>query len=667
MYNLTASFYDNADLDPASFLLSLPYTNTIDFYLTCSGQSAPYPACKLVPALTAGNYYSVRWEGQLWAPVGGNYTFALANVDDGVRLLIDGVEVVDGGWYYPDQNHHPSPQVKTLAQGQHTLVIDYEQRPPTIASAQVRWSGPGFANEVIPNLSNRTFSVTGLKIIPDDSGDKSWNDWVSFGTFTVTIVGTGILPPKAIAVGIDSLTTHRKTQVSIPLVNSQEIIHTYQAKIAVSSVVYNPKELSASVLINDASDIDYTVAKKTFDGLALSEKQRLGIAWYNGIDTGPGRIPQANRGFMQAAGFERIEVTIASAIPSKVGSEYGFVKNQGDVFFYFGHGRHDDNYVYTQPGGEKASFYPKEIGNHWSSVDTVMLFGCSVLEIGDYNNWWGDEPEGCPFYPPDGHTLSPGLAWIKAPGPEVWLGFQDIAPAIGENNGEEAILTWANRYAHGIDPIEAWREATENSSKYRAAVAVDKTAYYFWKEYCMWGQKPCRDAYGRFCIKHLATYEWMGKPLNQIGPLELTALVVPSAANVALHLYDASGRHLGPRADGTLETMIPNALYLSPKLADESITGAWRATIPGAELADGYRLEVRGTATGSFNLFLETPDCQASVLQHTTFISVPVTAGAVFRLLLQAADLYLTTGDNGTRVAPTAHWTSPLAASGCGQ
>jgi hypothetical protein len=95
MYNLTASFYDNVGLDPASFLLSLPYTGTIDFCLTCFGQNPPFPSCKLIPELSAGNYYSVRWEGQLWLPVSGAYTFNLSNVDDGVRLFIDGAEVVD--------------------------------------------------------------------------------------------------------------------------------------------------------------------------------------------------------------------------------------------------------------------------------------------------------------------------------------------------------------------------------------------------------------------------------------------------------------------------------------------------------------------------------------------------------------------------------------------
>ena len=157
------------------------------------------------------------------------------------------------------------------------------------------------------------------------------------------------------------------------------------------------------------------------------------------------------------------------------------------------------------------------------------------------------------------------------------------------------------------------------------------------------------------------------KPLGSINQLGLTALVIPSADNVTLHIYDESGRHLGPGDDGILETEIRNASYLSPQLAGGAIPGARRATIPDADLADGYTLELHSIAAGSFNLFLEVPDCQASVLQHTTFISVPVTTGAIFRLPLQDADCYLTTGDNGMKIAPTAQWTSPLKEPSCGQ
>ncbi len=348
MESLTASLYDNVDLDPASFLVSLPYTGTIDFYLSCYGEGSACPSCRLFSALSAGDYYSVRWQGYLWVPANGVYTFSLSNVDDGVRVFIDDAEVVDNGWYYPNPDHYPSPQARTLSKGKHSITIDYEQRPPFIASAQLRWSGPGFTDEIIPNLA---FKVNQIRIIPDDgAGDLSWSDGgdrISFDTFDIEIIGAGALPPDRVDVSILSMTTNKRTALSVPLVNSQGTTHKYRTSVAVSSVTNSPTGLTASVLINDSSEKDYEVARKTLDYFALSEKRQLGIAWYNGLYTGAERIPQANRRFMQAAGFEAIKVTINPGVPTDVVSEYGFVKNQGDVFFYFGHGRHDDNYVFV--------------------------------------------------------------------------------------------------------------------------------------------------------------------------------------------------------------------------------------------------------------------------------------------------------------------------------
>jgi len=83
-------------------------------------------------------------------PADGDYTFTPANVDDGVRLFLDGVEVMDQGWNWPNPDQRPPPQILSLTSGRHDVTVDYEQRVAYIASLQLRWSGPGFAEEVIP-------------------------------------------------------------------------------------------------------------------------------------------------------------------------------------------------------------------------------------------------------------------------------------------------------------------------------------------------------------------------------------------------------------------------------------------------------------------------------------------------------------------------------------
>lgn len=147
---LLATYYDDSHLNPASELLTRPESTPIDFYLACWGEEWPFEGCKLIDELSDGAYYSVRWQSRLLVPATGDYTFDLANVDDGARLYIDGAPIIDKGWNWPDPDVHASPQTIHLEAGWHPITIDYEQRPAYVASLQVRWSGPDFADEVIP-------------------------------------------------------------------------------------------------------------------------------------------------------------------------------------------------------------------------------------------------------------------------------------------------------------------------------------------------------------------------------------------------------------------------------------------------------------------------------------------------------------------------------------
>jgi hypothetical protein len=146
--SFVATYYNGPDLTYP--FLAQSYTEPIDFLLECWGEPYPYSGCKLISELTDGREYSVRWTGRIWAPEDGDYTFTLANVDDGSRIILDDVEVVDWSWRYPYADLHPSPQTVTLATGWHHFIIDYEQRLYWVASLQIRWAGPDFADEVIP-------------------------------------------------------------------------------------------------------------------------------------------------------------------------------------------------------------------------------------------------------------------------------------------------------------------------------------------------------------------------------------------------------------------------------------------------------------------------------------------------------------------------------------
>ncbi len=148
--SFSATFYDRTDL--SSYVTTKSWNQPWDFELPCWDESYPFNGCKLIPELTDGSDWSVRWTGTLVVPQAGNYTFRI-NADDGARLSIDGVEQVDGGWYWPEPDHRSPPQVVFLSAGPHTVTLDYEQRIHFLAILRVTWQGPGFPEETIPLLT----------------------------------------------------------------------------------------------------------------------------------------------------------------------------------------------------------------------------------------------------------------------------------------------------------------------------------------------------------------------------------------------------------------------------------------------------------------------------------------------------------------------------------
>ena len=143
-----AHYYDSDDLE--DYFLTKPQTEPIQFYLDCNEDDYPYVNCELTPELEDGSTYSVKWQAKLIVPKNGFYTFSFIAVDDGARVLLDGDEIMDWGWYYPDDDIKPSPQKIFLNKGQHDIEIDYEQRVQHLAIMDLRWKGPGFKQEVIP-------------------------------------------------------------------------------------------------------------------------------------------------------------------------------------------------------------------------------------------------------------------------------------------------------------------------------------------------------------------------------------------------------------------------------------------------------------------------------------------------------------------------------------
>ena len=97
------------------------------------------------PAVTP-DFFSVKWTGQVKAPVSGNYTFSVTG-DDGVRLFINGTLVIDG---WRDQGATSYTYPVTLNAGTlYDIELHYYENGG-VAVCRLRWSYPGQSSQAIP-------------------------------------------------------------------------------------------------------------------------------------------------------------------------------------------------------------------------------------------------------------------------------------------------------------------------------------------------------------------------------------------------------------------------------------------------------------------------------------------------------------------------------------
>lgn len=103
------------------------------------GQNAPASAVN-------ANNFSVKWTGQVKAPVSGSYTFSVT-ADDGVRLFLKGSKVIDEWKEMPATVYN---YTTTLTAGQvYDIELHFFERGNR-AVCHLSWSYPGQSEQAIP-------------------------------------------------------------------------------------------------------------------------------------------------------------------------------------------------------------------------------------------------------------------------------------------------------------------------------------------------------------------------------------------------------------------------------------------------------------------------------------------------------------------------------------
>jgi len=100
-----------------------------------------------VPGVVQADNFSVRWTGQVEAPVSGSYVFS-TQTDEAVRLWINGVLRIDA-WSDRAPKTNTSAAVALVAGQKYAVVMEFFERTKN-ASAKLRWSYPAQTTQVIP-------------------------------------------------------------------------------------------------------------------------------------------------------------------------------------------------------------------------------------------------------------------------------------------------------------------------------------------------------------------------------------------------------------------------------------------------------------------------------------------------------------------------------------
>jgi hypothetical protein len=129
----------------ASYPLASPFTGspvltrtdaTVDFNWGVGSPGSPVNS----------DNFSVRWTGQVQAPVSGSYTFTVTS-DDGARLLINGVKVIDA---WTDHGANSYSYTTNLTAGTfYNIDMQYYEHGGD-ALCRLHWSYPGQADQAIP-------------------------------------------------------------------------------------------------------------------------------------------------------------------------------------------------------------------------------------------------------------------------------------------------------------------------------------------------------------------------------------------------------------------------------------------------------------------------------------------------------------------------------------
>ena len=275
---------------------------------------------------------------------------------------------------------------------------------------------------------------------------------------TLTVRTTGTCPAGAsVPIGDDAVLVNSADKSEI------RITKTRQQLISLGLLPSNNDDGVNEMAVYDVGTQSGSNGSDLSDSNAFME---LGMA-ERGVATGDPSLtlestpPMAHLSetFLKAAGCEIITVSYF-----KIESGCRQIMNQADILYYSGHGLHKLALM--------DDYSPSAFSGRWNKdLDCLIVSGCSILDINDYNNNFILDPED--------HAASPGKLW-EAVGPNVMLGYNYYAPADEGGAPARIIRTWANNRGT-LGDVNAWMKANADNRAWNACAIVKGQKYVYFK------------------------------------------------------------------------------------------------------------------------------------------------------------------------------------------
>jgi hypothetical protein len=237
--------------------------------------------------------------------------------------------------------------------------------------------------------------------------------------------------------------------------------------------------------------------------------------------------------------------------------------------------------VYVAHGSHANYFVP---GQFWSGLD---------FDTTGITTWRVIEPE----------QLDVVLLHESAQGVTEWLDFQGYW---GEYLGFSISVLGLTFQQHGPFGPQ-WTDDGKPSDKWEKPVA--------WATGLPEYPKPFWTAF----ITKLGDY----------AKLAVFSLFSPADLNV----YDVYGHHVGLDENGVPVVEIPGAFYINPEGTDYKII-----LIPDADIANQYRMEIKGTDTGTMDIKVQVPEEGIEVKKFVEYTDVPVSPTMVAKASIKPVD-----------------------------